>query len=265
MEKILMLGTGNGGTAKLYNTCFVIQNDLGNFLVDTGGSIEILERLKYFKLDIRDINNIFISHAHIDHMMGLVWIFKKLNRYKKEDMNKINIYCNEDVYEAIDKVARLVLPGKLVDRVFSELIDFKVLKDNEVVSINGVDYTFFDIKARGFKQYGFEGVINGKRIVFLGDETITESSYDRVRDADHVMHEAFCLDSEEPIFKAYEKNHATVKSVSLKMNEFNVKTLILYHTEESHDNKKELYTDEGKKYFDGNVIVPNDLEVIEIG
>lgn len=26
MEKIIMLGTGNGGTLNLYNTCFIIQN-----------------------------------------------------------------------------------------------------------------------------------------------------------------------------------------------------------------------------------------------
>lgn len=26
MNKIIMLGTGNGGTLEFYNTCFVIQN-----------------------------------------------------------------------------------------------------------------------------------------------------------------------------------------------------------------------------------------------
>lgn len=31
MEKIIMLGTGHGATLDLYNTCFVIQNDEGNF------------------------------------------------------------------------------------------------------------------------------------------------------------------------------------------------------------------------------------------
>lgn len=36
MENIIMLGTGNGGTFNLYNTCFVMQNNNGNFLVDTG-------------------------------------------------------------------------------------------------------------------------------------------------------------------------------------------------------------------------------------
>ena len=46
MNKITMLGTGNGGTIDLYNTCFVVQNEKGNFLVDTGGSIEIIKRLK---------------------------------------------------------------------------------------------------------------------------------------------------------------------------------------------------------------------------
>ena len=79
---------------------------------------------------------------------------------------------------------------------------------------------------------------------------------------DYVMHEAFCLDSEENIFHAYEKHHSTTRSVSEVMNKLNVKNLILYHTEDSHKNKKELYEQEGKKYFNNNVIVPIDLEEI---
>ena len=42
MDKIIMLGVGNGGTLDLYNTCFAIQHDNDNFLVDTGGSIELI-------------------------------------------------------------------------------------------------------------------------------------------------------------------------------------------------------------------------------
>ena len=102
-------------------------------------------------------------------------------------------------------------------------------------------------------------------MVFLGDETINPSLYDTVKDADYVMHEAFCLDSEENIFHAYEKHHSTVKSASEIMNSLDVKNLILYHTEESHgNNKKELYIKEALKSFNGNVIVPDDLEKIEI-
>lgn len=79
------------------------------------------------------------------------------------------------------------------------------------------------------------------------------------------MHEAFCLDSEENIFHAYEKNHSTAKSASKVMNDLKIKNLILYHTEESHGNeRKSLYTKEGKENFNGNIYVPDDLEIIEL-
>ena len=48
----------------------------------------------------------------------------------------------------------------------------------------------------------------------------------------------------------------------MTMNQFNIKNLIIYHTEDSHKNKKELYSKEAKQYFKGNVISPDDLEEI---
>lgn len=48
------------------------------------------------------------------------------------------------------------------------------------------------------------------------------------------------------------------------MNTLNIQNLILFHTEDTHENKKELYTEEAKKYFDNNIIVPNDLDEIEL-
>ena len=79
------------------------------------------------------------------------------------------------------------------------------------------------------------------------------------------MHEAFCLDSEENIFHAYEKCHSTVKSVSEVMNILDVKNLILYHTEDSHGNeRKKLYTQEAKESFKGNIYVPDDMDIIEL-
>ncbi|MDE5888603.1 MAG: MBL fold metallo-hydrolase, partial [Bacilli bacterium] len=171
---------------------------------------------------------------------------------------------NDVVYEAIKGVSKYILPDKLMNAIYS-IVDFKVLNDGDKYNINGVDYTFFDIQARGTKQYGFECVLNNKRLAFLGDETLNPNLYDRVRDFDYVMHEAFCLDSEENIFHAYEKNHSTTKSVSEVMNKLNVKNLILYHTEETHkEDRKKLYTKEAQEYFCGKIIVPDDLEIIEI-
>ena len=263
MTRLLMLGTGNGGVTKLYNTCFVIQNSHGNFLVDTGGSVEIINRLKHFDLSIENINSIFISHQPMDHILGFIWIYKKLIKINPESGLKINVYCNDKVYEAITGVVKLIIPQNLINLV-SPMLNFYIVNDNETININGVDYTFFDIKARGDKQYGFECRLSNKRFIFLGDETINEELYSKIENADYVTHEAFCLDSEETIFKAYEKNHATVKAICERLNNLNIKNLILYHTEETHPNRQILYTQEGKKYFDGNLLVPNDLDIIEI-
>lgn len=116
------------------------------------------------------------------------------------------------------------------------------------------------------KLYGFETILdNDKKLVFLGDETCNPLLYDRIKNSDYVVHEAFCLDSEQDIFKPYEKKHSTVKSVCENFDSLNIKNLVLYHTEDTHlENKKELYTKEGQKYFKGNIMVPFDLEIIEL-
>jgi ribonuclease Z len=266
MDRIIMLGTGNGGTLDLYNTCFVIQNENGNFLVDTGGGIEIIKRLKQINIQLKDIKNIFISHSHTDHILGLFWIFKKISRMAMhgELTEKINIYCNDVVYEAIKEVSKHILPEKLMNAIY-EVCEFIILKDEDKYTINGLKYTFFDIKAKGTKQFGFQCFLNNKRFIFLGDETLNPYLYDKIKGTDYVTHEAFCLDKEENIFHAYKKHHSTALSVAKIMNQLDVKNLILYHTEDSHiEDRKRLYTEEAQSIFSGNVIVPNDLEEIEI-
>jgi len=261
-----MLGVGNGGTLNLYNTCFVIQNDIGNFLIDTGGGIEILKKLKQAEIDYTKLKHIFISHSHTDHILGIFWFFKKISRLamKCEITEKINIYCNKTVHESIKEVAKFILPEKLMDAIYN-VINFVVLNDGDRYTINDVEYEFFDIKGRGTEQFGFECYIDNVKLLFLGDETLNPVLNNRVDNADFVMHEAFCLDSEETIFHAYEKHHSTVKTVCETMNKLNVKNLILYHTEESHgNNRKELYIEEGNKYFKSNLFVPDELEIIEL-
>lgn len=266
MNKITMLGTGNGGTISLYNTCFVIQNEQGVFLVDTGGSIEIIKRLKQSGIKLEEIKNIFISHSHTDHILGLIWMFKKMSRMAMhgEIKEKINIYCNDVVYEAIKGVSSYILPPVLTEAIYN-ITNFVVLDNGDKYSINGVEYEFFDILAKGTKQFGFECILDDNKFIFLGDETLNPLLNERIQGADYVTHEAFCLDREENLFHAYEKNHSTALSAAQTMNNLGVKNLILYHTEESHGSeRKKLYTEEAESVFNGNIIVPEDLEEIHL-
>ena len=44
-----------------------------------------------------------------------------------------------------------------------------------------------------------------------------------------------------------------------------IPNLILYHTEEvNREHRKELYLEEGRQYYRGNLYVPEDMEVFQI-
>ena len=266
MTKITMLGTGNGVAMDLYNTCFVIQNEIGNFLVDTGGSIELIKRLDQVNIDYKTIHHIFLSHGHTDHILGLIWLFRKISLDIKmgETIEPISIYCNDVVYNSIKEVLKYFFPSKFIDLI-DNLVNYIVLDDGDKYSINGIEYIFFDIKAKSTKQFGFECILNNKKLLFLGDEPLNPVLYDKFKNFDYVMHEVFCLESEEKIYHAFLKNHSTTRNVCDVMNKLGVKNLILYHTEESHKKRrKELYTKEAEEYFNGNVVVPDDMEDIII-
>ncbi len=107
-------------------------------------------------------------------------MFKKMSRMAMhgEIKEKINIYCNEVVYEAIQGVSKYVLPNKLMNAIYS-ITNFIVLKDKEKYTIHGVEYEFFDILAKGTKQFGFDCRLEENRFVFLGDETLNPNLYDK--------------------------------------------------------------------------------------
>ena len=55
--QLTFLGTGTGGTLDFFNTCFVISNDIGHFLVDTGGGCEVRRRLKMANINFKNRSN----------------------------------------------------------------------------------------------------------------------------------------------------------------------------------------------------------------
>lgn len=46
MEKLLVLGTGNAGATRCYNTCFILHHGKEPLLVDAGGGNAIFTQLE---------------------------------------------------------------------------------------------------------------------------------------------------------------------------------------------------------------------------
>lgn len=266
MEKLIVLGTGSAGAISNFNTCFALQKDHTYFLVDTGGGNGILKRLEEASISILNIHDVFISHKHADHLLGILWIFRAVNiaMEKGTYQGNFTIYCHEAVAEIIRSMVTTIL-RPVQQKYLDKRVFIQVVHDEEVCSILGYDVCFLDLKAKSDKQYGFTFTLeNGKRLFFAGDEPLDVSLYEKVRNVDYLFHEAFCLESEASVFHPYEKNHDTVLSASKKAEELQVKNLVLWHTQENlKEERQRKYLWEAKQYFHRNIYVPNDLDVID--
>lgn len=267
METINILGTGCAMVTKCYNTCFTLSNGEEHLLVDTGGGNTVLANLEKLDISIDKIHNVFISHRHNDHISGIVWIIRAVAQKiinGKYD-GTLTIYCHKENIEAIETISNILLAEKFTNFIGDRIV-FKEIYDRCKLSILDWNIEFFDIKSTKQLQFGFNIVLtNGKKLTFLGDEPYREELFEFANNADYLLHEAFCLYSQKDVFKPYEKHHAIVKDACENAAKLNVKNIIMYHTEDKNIlNRKKLYTEEGQEFFKGNIIVPDDLEIINL-
>lgn len=264
MNKITMLGTGNALVSHIYNTCFVLETDKTQLLVDAGGGNGILAQLRKANIPITNIHHLFVTHAHSDHILGVVWVIRMVAQCKGY-VGQLHVYGNDKVMRVIHTINNMVLAKKQLEKV-DERVIYHELEDGDRYEVGDMQLTFFDIHSTKEKQFGFRAEMpNGTTLACLGDEPYNEANRQYIENADWMMCEAFCLYADRDVFKPYEKNHSTALDAGKLAEELGIKNLILYHTEEKTiATRKENYTREAAEHFNGKIIVPEDLEVIEM-
>jgi putative metallo-beta-lactamase domain protein len=269
--QITMLGTGNATVSQIYNTCFLLQTPGSLMLVDAGGGNGILAQLKKVNVQISDIHHLFVTHAHTDHVLGVIWVIRMVAQCKGYE-ELLHVYGNDKVMKVIKTIIDMILAKKQLAKV-AERVVFHQLEDGDCFEVGDMKLECFDIQSTKEKQFGFRAELpsssdeSDKPLVLacLGDEPYNEQNRRYIVGADWMMCEAFCLYADRDTFKPYEKCHSTALDAGKLAEELGVKNLILYHTEEKTlANRKENYTREAAENFKGRIFVPDDLEVIEL-
>lgn len=236
--ELIMLGTGNAMVTRCYNTCFVLSSGEEYFLVDAGGGNGIFKQLEQAGVPFTGIREMFVTHAHTDHILGAIWVIRKIATLMSNDKYRRNfiVYGHNEVIDALRTFCRLTLPGKIL-KYIDERIFWGEVKDGTRKEILGLPICFFDILSTKMKQFGFRVLLpDGQVLVCLGDEPYNEACKKYVEQADWLLAEAL-----------------------------GVKHLVLYHTEDKTlAERKEAYTREASSVFTGRVYVPDDLERISL-
>lgn len=265
--KITMLGTGNALVTKYYNTCYVLDDAGRTILVDGGGGNGLLRQLELAGYRWEDMREIIVTHRHIDHLLGIIWMMRMICEFMNEGtyLGEANIYAHDEVIALLRDMAGKLLKKKEV-RFLDDRLHLVEVHDGETREISGQKVTFFDIGSTKAKQYGYcLDLGDGKRLTCCGDEPCGEPGRKYAAGSTWLLHEAFCLDGQAEIYHPYEKHHSTVKDAAELGAKLGVENLLLYHTEDgTYGERKKLYLAEGKQYFSGSLYVPDDLETVTL-
>lgn len=129
MKKLIMLGTGNAMVTKIFNTCLLIELPDGElFMTDAGGGNGILRQMEQAGADYSRIHHMFVTHGHTDHILGVVWMIRKIaslmNGGKYE--GQLHIYCHDVVADMLNTMCTMMLKKKDLANVGRDILIHEV-------------------------------------------------------------------------------------------------------------------------------------------
>ena len=135
--KLTILGTGNAIVTECYNTCFVISDENQHFLVDGGGGNTLLSRLKNAGISFKDIHDIFVTHKHIDHLLGIIWIIRLVLQGKARKVHEgdVRIFAPKEVIDIIAQFTPVAEPKSSIN-INPDTADKLSIDENGDVSIS---------------------------------------------------------------------------------------------------------------------------------
>lgn len=261
--ELTMLGTGNAAVTRCYNTCFTIRNGAQVLLVDAGGGNGILARLEQAGVPLAAVHDVFLTHTHTDHILGVVWVLRMVAQAMNAGKysGELHLYGHAEGLQALETICRLTLPGKVCRHLHADIL-LHALADGAEFTAAGMRGQAFDIGSTKARQYGFALQLpDGRRLCCLGDEPYNERAELYARGADWLLCEAFCLYADRERFKPYEKHHSTALDAGRLAAGLDVRNLLLYHTEDKTlATRRDSYTAEAAEHFTGVIHVPDDME-----
>lgn len=265
-EEIIMLGTGSAFPRKSYNSCFIIRTDRLMWLTDGGGGNGIFNALASAGINPAELRHLFVTHSHTDHILGIIWIIRRIVNLTLEGAysGRLNVYANSEAAEALTEICRLTFLKSYFDTMVS-ITDFHIVAHGDRLAVEDVEVEFIDCRSENVMQTGYiMHLPSGRTFATLGDEALNPRNADLVAGVDYLHCGAFCLYADRERFRPYEKHHFTVRDVAREAEKAAVKTLILSHSEDVTDRKRENYTAEAAASFSGRTIIPADGERIDL-
>ena len=253
MEKLLVLGTGNAGATRCYNTCFILHDGKEPLLVDAGGGNAIITQLERAGIRPADIHHAFLTHCHTDHLFGMIWMIRSVAQNIRGGSYEgtFTLYCHDELAGVVHSVADMTLPASMTQYI-GDRIHIVPVEDGEERPFGSYQATFFDIGSTKAKT------VWSPRWPFTAAKSSPASATNPVRpEAGNTLRAAagslnpgfLPLCGPRPL-QALREAPPAVREAANGGMEPGVENLVLWHTEDTRlAERKTLYTAEGHQCF----------------
>lgn len=258
MIELLFLGTGGWvATKNRDNTSFLLDTEKGLILIDCPGSV--IQKIKKLDRDPRRVFSIFITHIHPDHVYGLPSFVHSLMFEER----CIKIYGSR---QTIDFCAEMLDLFRLRDsriKIEIQLIPYHPGEDIQLT--DSICCSSYPVSHHTSSlAFGFQFLKEDKKLLYSGDTSIHSPLFEMAREVDFLIHEC---SAPQRYFKEYPTLY-TIHSNSFELGQLaqmsQVKCLIPCHFFGDLDFTVSDIEGEIKENFNGRLIIPEDLQRIEL-
>ncbi len=168
--RLQFIGSGDAfGSGGRFNTCFLVSDDDGAFLIDCGASS--LVAMRKLGVEPNGLRTVFLSHLHGDHFGGLVFLLLDAQHISRR-AGPLTIAGPRGTAERLRAAREALFPQSSVKplRFDLEIIELDIGRRDEV---NGVAVTPFQADhSSGAPSLSLRLEAGGRVITYSGDTDV---------------------------------------------------------------------------------------------
>jgi ribonuclease BN (tRNA processing enzyme) len=262
-SRIIILGSSSGmPSPSRFCSSFLLETEKGKYLFDAGEGVSF--SLVRNKVDFNQINYIFITHSHADHLGGLFLLIQMMHSTKRK--TPLEIYLPEEAISGVENFLQTLylFKEKLSLKLTLHPIKPKFVFKNEELNVTAHLNLHLSGNEEMIREYNFpnqmqsfcfgiklsaESMREEKKIVYSGD---IESSNDLA----HIIFGADLLITE--------CMHPRLEKLLSLITESKVKSAVFTHIPVELEGKEKIILEKACEFGFDNLLIAHDGSVINV-
>ena len=272
---VTLLGTGSPTPAmNRFGPSTLVEAGSHRLLFDAGRGA--LQRLAQTPVQWRDVEGIFITHLHSDHLVGLPDLWLTGSFLPPARKAPLMIWGPAGTTEMVANLEQAfgydLRIRQLDDRGSADAAAIQASDIGEGVAYekDGLKVTVFEVDHKPTKAYGYRIDYGGHSIVLSGDTTFSPNLVEHSRSADVLIHEVVSTDAlvrlrvPQARIGQIVAQHTTPEQAAEVFSRVRPKLAVYSHIIPPQATDEDLVPATHKTYS-GSVEVGEDLMVIDVG